>query len=191
MIIAELTITPTEDEAKTTSRKSVIANTIYIIGNTGLIVLVILLSSAILPSAKLLIISFVLISIAAFFLYRSSIKIYAAAQIAIKDTFEQKPDLPELSEKIHPLLEDVKLETVDISKSKVIGQMISELRLRSETGASIIGIERKGNNIVNPEAYEELESGDKVLLLGYPEQLEDAKKFLIDYTVPVKSRRKS
>lgn len=191
MIIAELTITPTDDEAKTSTRKSVIANTIYIIGNTGLIAMVILLSSAILPSAKLLILSFVLISIAAFFLYRSSIKIYAAAQIAIKDTFEQKPDLPELSEKIHPLLEDVKLETVDISKSKVIGQMISELRLRSETGASIIGIERKGNNIVNPEAYEELEPGDKILLLGYPEQLEDAKKFLMDYTVPVKSRRKS
>lgn len=191
MIIAELTITPNGDEAKTQTKKSIIANTISIIGNAALVLIIILLSSTLLPSMKLLIISLVLISIAAFFLYRSSIKIYAAAQIAIKDTFEQKPDLPELSEKIHPLLEDVKLETVDISKSNVIGRMISELRLRSETGASIIGIERKGNNIVNPEAYEELEPGDKVLLLGYPEQLEDAKKFLTDYTSPDKSRRKS
>jgi CPA2 family monovalent cation:H+ antiporter-2 len=192
MIVAEMTITPNGDETKIQNKKSIIANTISIIGNAALVTMVILLSSTLLPSVKLLIISFCLISIAAFFLYRSSIKIYAAAQIAIKDTFDQKPDLPELSEKIHPLLEDVKLETVDISKSKVVGKMISELRLRSETGASIIGIERKGNNIVNPEAYEELEPGDKVLLLGYPEQLEEAKKFLNDFSPPrKKSRRES
>lgn len=181
MIISELTVTPDIDEAKTATKKSVVANSIFILGNLGLIAIIILLSSTLLPSFKLLILSLALISIAGYFLYRSSIKIYAAAQIAIKDTFAQKPDLPELSEKIHPLLEDVKMETVDISQSKVIGKMISELRLRTETGASIIGIERKGNNIVNPEAYEELEPGDKVLLLGYPEQLEDAKKYLTEF----------
>ena len=54
----------------------------------------------------------------------------------------------------------------------------------------IIGIERKGKSIVNPEAYEELEPEDKVLLLGYPEQLEDAKKFLIDFSPPKKKLRR-
>ena len=56
---------------------------------------------------------------------------------------------------------------------------------------SIIGIERKGNNIVNPEAFEELEPGDKILLLGYPEQLETAKKYIEEYEPSKKSRRKS
>ncbi|MBK6539657.1 MAG: hypothetical protein IPG09_18530 [Ignavibacteria bacterium] len=35
-------------------------------------------------------------------------------------------------------------------------KLISELRLRSITGATIIGIERDGKSIVNPEADEEL-----------------------------------
>jgi len=175
MIISELTVTNTDETSNT---KSVIANTIFVIGNSGLVIMVILLSSTLLPSFKLLLLSLGLISVAGFFLYRSSIKIYAAAQIAIKDTFDQKPDLPDLAEKLHPLLEDVKLETIDLKEGNAIGKMITELRLRSETGASIIGIERKGQSIVNPESHEEIEPGDKVLLLGYPEQLEQAKIYL-------------
>jgi len=173
MIVSELTVTSSD-----TRTKSIIANTISVIGNGGLVVIIILLSSTLLPSFKLLLMSLGLIAVAGFLLYRSSIKIYAAAQIAIKDTFDTKPDLPDLAEEVHPLLEDVKLETVDLSNSNVAGKMISELKLRTETGASIIGIERKGQNIVNPESHEELEPGDKILLLGYTEQLDKAKEYL-------------
>jgi CPA2 family monovalent cation:H+ antiporter-2 len=173
MIVAELTVSGDSDA----SRKSIVANSIYIIGSIIFVIMLILLSSAILPSTKLFIISLIIVAIAGYFLYRSSIKIYAAAQIAIKTTFDQKPDLPELSEKIHPLLEDVKLETVDIGNSKAAGKLISEIKLRSETGASIIGIERKGQRILNPESYEEIEKDDKLLLMGYPEQLEAAREY--------------
>jgi len=173
MIVAELTVSGDSDA----SRKSVVANSIYIIGSIIFVIILILLSSAILPSTKLFIISLIIVAIAGYFLYRSSIKIYAAAQIAIKTTFDQKPDLPELSEKIHPLLEDVKLETVEIGNSKAAGKLISEIKLRSETGASIIGIERKGQRILNPESYEEIEKDDKLLLMGYPEQLEAAREY--------------
>lgn len=173
MVIAELTGTQESDSSK----KSLVANSIAIVGNILFVIILILLSSAILPSTKLFIISFIIVSIAGYFLYRSSIKIYAAAQIAIKTTFDQKPDLPELSEKIHPLLEDVKLETIDVGNSKIAGKMITEIKLRSETGASIIGIERKGQRILNPESYEEIEKDDKLLLMGYPEQLEAAREY--------------
>ena len=54
-------------------------------------------------------------------------------------------------------------------------EAISELELRTRTGASIVGIERSGGNIINPSADEELQSGDQVLLVGTRDQLDSAK----------------
>ena len=76
-----------------------------------------------------------------------------------------------------PILREAQLETVEAGP-KVIGKMISELQLRNETGASIVGIDRQGESIVNPRPSEELEKGDRILLLGNSEQLESARKLL-------------
>jgi CPA2 family monovalent cation:H+ antiporter-2 len=59
------------------------------------------------------------------------------------------------------------------------GKLIGELALRTRTGASIVGIQRNGENIVNPGPDEELRPGDEVLLLGNQENLESARKLLI------------
>ena len=56
--------------------------------------------------------------------------------------------------------------------------MIAELKLRTQTGASVVGIERHGNSIVNPNPGEELESGDQLLLIGSEAQLKAAKELL-------------
>ena len=77
------------------------------------------------------------------------------------------------------MLKDLKLESVNINpESFAAHKLISELRLRSITGVTIIGIERDGKSIVNPEADEELAAGDKLLLLGYDKQINAAKEFL-------------
>jgi hypothetical protein len=46
------------------------------------------------------------------------------------------------------------------------GCPFSELQLRTRTGASIVGIERDGANIINPNRDEEPYSADRILLLG-------------------------
>ena len=52
-------------------------------------------------------------------------------------------------------------------------KMIRELELRSRTGASIVGIERRdGTKIINPGPDEELQAEDQALLLGNPAQIE-------------------
>jgi CPA2 family monovalent cation:H+ antiporter-2 len=56
--------------------------------------------------------------------------------------------------------------------------MIAELKLRTQTGASVVGIERRGSSIVNPGPDEELESGDQILLIGSEDQLKAAKQLL-------------
>ncbi|MFZ4775285.1 MAG: cation:proton antiporter regulatory subunit [Terrimicrobiaceae bacterium] len=77
------------------------------------------------------------------------------------------------------MLRDAKLETVQVEPGTVAaGKMISELNLRSQTGASVVGIDRSGTSIVNPPPHEELLSGDQVLLIGREEQLEAAKTLL-------------
>jgi len=64
------------------------------------------------------------------------------------------------------------LKTVVVGAgSPAAGKLIRELALRSRTGASIVGMERGGTNLINPGPDEELHAGDQVLLLGTPAQL--------------------
>jgi CPA2 family monovalent cation:H+ antiporter-2 len=57
-------------------------------------------------------------------------------------------------------------------------QKLSELRLRSETGATIVSIYRDEESIPNPSADTQLKSGDVLLILGTKEQVKDAISFL-------------
>jgi K+/H+ antiporter YhaU regulatory subunit KhtT len=52
------------------------------------------------------------------------------------------------------------------------------LQLRARTGASVVGIERGGESLVNPDPDEELLPGDDVLLIGTKEHLEAARRLL-------------
>ncbi|MGV3754587.1 MAG: cation:proton antiporter regulatory subunit [Verrucomicrobiota bacterium] len=77
------------------------------------------------------------------------------------------------------LLRDADLQAFTLAEGTiVIGKLIRETGLRKETGASIVGIDRNGTSIINPEADEELRAGDQVLLLGTTAQLDAAQKFL-------------
>lgn len=180
MVISELSVSG-DDESKTTLR-AVVSNTIFIIGTILLIILILLLSSTLLPSKNILILSLVLIIIVGIFLYPKSVKLYVRAKYALQDTFDTPPDPKEQKGKSimhHPLLQDVKLESEKIEPDTLAaGKMISELKLRSETGASIIGIEREGDSVVNPESDEELNAGDTILLFGNEEQIAAAKKLI-------------
>ena len=55
---------------------------------------------------------------------------------------------------------------------------VDNLASIAETGASILGIERHGKSIVNPNPSEKLEHGDTVLVLGNTEQMEAVRKLL-------------
>lgn len=193
MVIAELS-TSDADVSRKNTMHAVVSNTIFIGGSLVLIVIIILLSSTLLPSSNLLILSIVLVAISGYFMFRSSVKIYAKAQGALQETFLQpadplhKPEVNSIAD--HPILEDVKLESVTVA-SKTIGvkKLISEIKLRSETGASIIGIDRNGERIVNPDSDEELYEGDNLLLLGYREQLDAAKNLLSSEETNQKTNR--
>ncbi len=81
----------------------------------------------------------------------------------------------------------VEPETIILPDGAVVhGQTIGELRLRKETGASIIAIRRGPQLLPNPGADVALLAGDHVVLIGDPTQVAAAIA-LLDRTVPAGS----
>lgn len=122
----------------------------------------------------------ILIVLVGWLLRRSFIKVYSIAQVALQETLTQNPASPREIPLAQPaMLREANLATVVIDAgSPAAGKLIREFELRTRTGTSIVGIERSGANIINPGPNEELQSGDHVLLLGSPGQLDAARLVL-------------
>lgn len=77
------------------------------------------------------------------------------------------------------LLAAVDVEGVEVvADSWVAGKTLKDLRLRAETGASILVVLRERETIPNPPADLLLRSGDQLVLCGRPEQIEAVRRYL-------------
>lgn len=184
MLISEMTITRSSyGQNNTAPLRGLVSTIVVVLGTAAMAILVLVLSSAILPSGKLLLVLGIGLVAAVIVLRRTFIKVYAKAQIALIETFEAPPvprhhhDEPK---NIPPLLHEAELRTVRLPDGAwTVGKLIAEIKLRTKTGASIVGIERDGKNIINPGPDEELRSGDQVVILGTKQQLEESEKFMV------------
>jgi CPA2 family monovalent cation:H+ antiporter-2 len=166
--------------------RAIVANIALVAGCVGLLLFILLLSSAILPSWNVLVVLALILGLLAILLRRSLIQIHSKAQIALQETLLQPPiaDHDEASAALPSVLREAELRTVVLTvDSRATGQLIRELQLRSETGASIVGIERSVEKIINPGPDEELQAEDRLLLLGRSEQLDAAQKLLANPSV--------
>jgi CPA2 family monovalent cation:H+ antiporter-2 len=181
LLVAETKVTPAAAGEHTAAIRAVVAQVVPIAGTVALSVFVLALSSSLLPSAEVLIVLLALVAVIAWLLWRSFVRVYSKAQVALEETFAQPPASPPggAPTALPSLLREADLDSVTIPPgSPVAGKLIRELELRTRTGASIIGIEREGANIVNPSADEEIQAGDHVALLGTRAQLDSAKAVL-------------
>ena len=181
MLISEVTVTRKSGGANTEGLRAVVRTVVLTAGWIGLLLLLLLLSSAILPSWKALVFAGLVVLLALIILRRPFIRLYSQAQAALRETLSAPPvhrvheDAPTLP----PLLQEAELKLFTIHEtSTAAGKLIGELGLRKRTGASIVGIQRPSENVINPGPDEELRSGDRVLLLGGRGQLESAHAFL-------------
>lgn len=183
MLISEATVRRKSAGQRTQALRSVVANVCLVAGTAGMILCVLLLSSALLPPLGVMLALAVVLGVVAWLQWRFLVRVYARAQIALKETFEanelgqaeaEAADLPT------GLLEAAHLDSLRLAKgSPAAGQRIGELALRTNTGVSIVGIERDSERIVNPGPGETLHEGDLLLLLGEDAQLPKAKAELI------------
>lgn len=182
MMVAETKVTEAAAGARTAAIRAVVAQVVPVAGMVVLGLVVLVLSSALLPTFNLMLVLLVIVGLITWLLWRSFIKVYAKAQTALQETFTQQPVPPaaQAPAALRSLLREANLETVSLAAdSPAAGKLIRELELRTRTGASIVGIERSGANIINPGPDEELQFGDQVLLLGRREQLEAARRQLL------------
>ena len=182
MVIAELGVPRAAAKEQTTAVRALVANTIVIAAASGIVLWILLLSSAILPPWPVLVAFAVLIVVATILGWSQLVRVYAKAQIAIRETlttdYPRDADIPPPAP-LPPMLRDAILETIAVAPaSAAAGKLIRELALRTQTGASIVGIERDGSAVINPGPDEELLVGDRVLLLGTQQQLAAARATL-------------
>ena len=181
MLLSEMSVTRVAGGVNTNSLRSVVANTIVAAGCIMLVLIILLLSSTILPSWKLLFVQALIVAVTAILLRRSFTKLYSKAQFALQETLAQAPvhrhDAGETT--LPAMMRDAQIATIRIGKAaSIAGKLIGELRLRTNTGASIVGIQRGGESIINPGPDEELRADDEVLLLGSETHLDAARKLL-------------
>jgi CPA2 family monovalent cation:H+ antiporter-2 len=87
----------------------------------------------------------------------------------------------------HALLRDLLDvdESIDIAWRKIpadsplVGQTLGEAALRSRTGANVVAIKREGGLMVNPAVQTIFLAGDRLGLLGSPEQLAAVERLLM------------
>jgi len=179
MLISEATIRRELAGQRTQSLRAVVANVCLVAGTAGMILCVLLLSSALLPPLGMMLTLAVVLVVVAWLQWRFLVRVYARAQIALKETFEASEldqTKAEVGDLPAGLLEAAHLDSVRLAKgSPAINHRIGELEFRTNNGVSIVGIERNGERIVNPGPEETLLEGDLLLMLGDGTQLPKAK----------------
>jgi CPA2 family monovalent cation:H+ antiporter-2 len=181
MLLGEVATRKVEDDSTRGTAAGVLSTSILIAGSVALGMVLLLFSAAILPSREILWAVLVVVGAITALMWRSFVRIYSKAQVSILETLSAS-ELHRESVPLPPLtglLEKAQLASVTIAPdSRAAGRLIRELRLRTETGATIVAIERAGVSTVNPDPDEELLASDKILLLGRSDQLAKARAAL-------------
>lgn len=77
--------------------------------------------------------------------------------------------------KLNRALKSAETETIFVPPtSAVVGKTLGELRLRSETGTTVIAVTRGDDTEINPDVDFRIQAEDLLLLIGLPENLQKA-----------------
>ncbi|HEX7859926.1 MAG TPA: cation:proton antiporter [Verrucomicrobiae bacterium] len=118
------------------------------------------------------------------FLWRRLIKLHSKLEFDFRERMKAASTLGSNSGLPASVLEqpqewNLQIDEITLPfRTEHAGRSIAALNLRREFGVSIMAIDRQGLLICNPEGSEKLYAGDKILLLGGPEQLIDAEQLL-------------
>ncbi len=175
MLLAEMSFPIDLNTSWSRSMRSFISNTILMAGSIALLLMTFALSSAILQSVEVLIMLMLMTTVIGIWQRPRMIKLYTQAQIALQSVFasDQVPAnrIPTVEKAVESGQLELNVQKFQIAKnSKVAGNSLRSLELRTRTGATVVGIERGNTRIVNPGPDEILASGDTVIILGTPDQ---------------------
>jgi CPA2 family monovalent cation:H+ antiporter-2 len=178
-VLAELGVAGMTTREQMPRVRAVVATVVYLAAATVLVVWLAIVGVAILPPWPVLAALSTLFAVALAFMWRRFSRLYSRAQSSLRETLSQPPLAAAEHPRLTTLLQDASMLMVPIVPgAPAAGRLIRELQLRTSTGASVVGIERKGVNIVNPGPDDDIAVGDQVLLLGREEHLAQARRAL-------------
>jgi monovalent cation:H+ antiporter-2, CPA2 family len=180
MFLAELTLGQRAVGEGPATGQTVVRHLIVAAGVVVFALATSVVSATLLPPAKVGTTMLVVVAIAAALLWRPSIRVYSRAQIALHEVLTRPvAEQHEEPDGVRAFLREAQLEVVSLDDgAPASGRLIRELALRSRTGASVVGIDRGEDTVVNPGPDEELQAGDNVLLLGSAAQRAAARRLL-------------
>src|SRR6266498_3672474 len=176
---AELAVRDRPNLRNKLAMRALVSNTTLFTGIIALALLLLLLSSLLLPSWEVFLVLLGLAALVAVLLRTFFIRIYSQAQVSIRETLDREPLplLPEGVPMMPSLLENAELVTAQLrAGSPALGQQIRELQLRTRTEATAVAIRRGSETIVSPEPDFEFQVHDQVLLIGSARQLQEARR---------------
>jgi len=183
-LVSDIVVDGAEPGVTTTAVRGMVGHTIMFTGFVLIGMSVLLMSSAFLPPGPVLLSLLLWGAGLGLLMWRRFERMYARAGNVLSETLT-RPHEPHAAHDGHaaaPLpavLREAELETVEVSPdAPAAGKLIRDLHIRGRTGASVVGIERGGESIVNPGPDEAIRPEDRVLLLGTPEQLQAARPLL-------------
>jgi len=181
MLFAEICAPISSGGRQVTAARSVISQVFVLLSLVVMTFLTILLSTSILGSLKSMVLLLLIVTVAATIFRSILLRVYSRAEIALHETLLELPLLQPREDKPMPeLLREAELETIEIpADSRMVSRKLREIPLRTQTGASIVAIERTGQRLINPGPDEVLCAGDRVLLLGHGDQLPHAHDLLV------------
>ncbi|MBA3846557.1 MAG: cation:proton antiporter, partial [Planctomycetes bacterium] len=178
-LLAELGVANLASREQMPRLRAIAATMILAVGTTAAVVGLLALGLAILPPWPVLAALVGALALIVTLLWRRFGQMYARAQTSLRDTFARPAETRTHERPLSTLLHGARLDTVVIAPGSIAaGRLIRELGLRSRTGATVVGVERAGVNVVNPGPDEEIQAGDNVLLIGTAEHVAAARELL-------------
>lgn len=180
MMIGEVTISRPSERQRVVLR-TLVANTVLFTGSIMLALMMRLLSSVLLPPGKVLLVLVGIAIILALALKTTFVRLYSRAQGVIQEILsrEESAHAVEHRDELPSLLHEAQLLTLRVApEMTAAGRNIGELRLRTESGASIVVVRHGEETTTNPGPEVTLHPGDEILLLGTPSQLRNARAVL-------------
>src|SRR6185369_12144934 len=91
LLLGEMAAERLRNEPRTAGIQAIIANTVPLAGAIGMGLLLLVLSAALLPSWRMLLVLLLVVAAVTALLWRSLIRIYSKAQVALEETLAQPP----------------------------------------------------------------------------------------------------
>lgn len=185
MVLAEVGLPMGISGAWARHMRTFIAHVVTLAGGAALMVMTFILSASMLPSREtLLLLTAVVVAVAMWGRRRLS-RVYQKAQFALDAVLQGDEHPPGAGPEAAGdppapgTLAQLRLATVALAASTTVAsRTLRDLQLRSRTGVSVVGIEREGQQMVNPDPAFPLQPGDRLVMLGNPEQVRAAEALL-------------